>query len=259
MNNRIISLESTKYELKLDNFEGPLDLLCYLIDKDKVDIYEVSLDKIADQYLEYLNRQEELNLDIASEFLVMASTLLLIKSKGLLPKVAQDEAELTEEELIRRIIEYKKYKEISKTLRERFNEYSKRMSKFPEKIELPKQDLEVNYTINDVIASYKRIVKRNEEKKNEFKDNIKKIAVSDEYSVTDKVKEIYRELIKKPNFIFNNLFSLEEKPKAEVVTAFTGVLELSRRNKVLTKQEEIFGDIVVSKRKRNLDGNNIVV
>ena len=259
MNNRIISLESTKYELKLDNFEGPLDLLCYLIDKDKVDIYEVSLDKIADQYLEYLNRQEELNLDIASEFLVMASTLLLIKSKGLLPKVAQDEAELTEEELIRRIIEYKKYKEISKTLRERFNEYSKRMSKFPEKIELPKQDLEVNYTINDVIASYKKIVKRNEEKKNEFKDNIKKIAVSDEYSVTDKVKEIYRELIKKPNFIFNNLFSLEEKPKAEVVTAFTGVLELSRRNKVLTKQEEIFGDIVVSKRKRNLDGNNIVV
>ena len=79
MNNRIISLESTKYALKLDNFEGPLDLLCYLIDKDKVDIYEISLDKIADQYIEYLNIQEKLNLEIASEFLVMASTLLLIK------------------------------------------------------------------------------------------------------------------------------------------------------------------------------------
>lgn len=259
MNNRIITLESTKYELKLDNFEGPLDLLCYLIDKDKMDIYEVSLDKIADQYIEYLNLQEKLNLEIACEFLVMASTLLLIKSKGLLPKIAQDEAELTEEELIRRIIEYKKYKEICKTLKDRFEQYSKRTFKFPEKIELPKQSLEISYTIDDIVNSYKKIIKRNEDKKNEFKDNIKKIAVSDEYSITDKVKEIYKELVRKPNFIFNNLFSLDEKPKAEVVTAFTGVLELSRRNKVLTNQAELFGDIMVSKRKRNLDENNIVV
>lgn len=259
MNNRIISLESTKYELKLDNFEGPLDLLCYLIDKDKVDIYEVSLDKVADQYLEYLNIQEKLNLEIASEFLVMASTLLLIKSKGLLPKVGQDEAEITEEELIRRIIEYKKYKEICKTLKNRFEQYSKRISKFPEKIELPKQTLEVRFSMEDIENSYRKLIQRNRDKKNEFKDNIKKIAISDEYSVTDKVKEIYKELVRKPNFIFNNLFSLEEKPKAEVVTAFTGVLELSRRNKILTEQEELFGDIVVSKRKRDLDGNNKIV
>ena len=256
MNNRILSLESNKYELKLDNFEGPLDLLCYLIDKDKVDIYEIQIDKITDQYIEYLNIQEEFNLEIASEFLVMASTLLLIKSKGLLPKVAQDEAEITEEELIRRIIEYKKYKEICKTLKERYSQYSNRISKFPEKIELPKQTLEVAYNINDIEKAYKKLLQRNKDKQNEFKDNIKKIAISDEYSVTDKVKEIYRELIKKPNFIFNNLFSLEEKPKAEVVTAFTGVLELSRRNKVLTQQEELFGDIIISKKKRNLDGNN---
>ena len=253
MNNRIISLESTKYELKLDNFEGPLDLLCYLIDKEKVDIYEVSIDKITDQYIEYLNIQEKLNLEIASEFLVMASTLLLIKSKGLLPKVVQDEAEITEEELIRRIIEYKKYKEICKTLRERFEQYSKRMSKFPEKIELPKQVLEQDFSIDDIEEAYKRVILRNESKKNEFKDNIKKIAISDEYSVTDKVREIYQELIKKPRFIFNNLFSLEEKPKAEVVTAFTGVLELSRRNKILTRQNELFGDIEVSKRKKEFD------
>lgn len=259
MNNKIISLESTKYELKLDNFEGPLDLLCYLIDKDKVDIYEVSLDKIADQYLEYLNIQDKLNLEIASEFLVMASTLLLIKSKGLLPKVAQDEAEITEEELVRRIIEYKKYKEICKNLRERFEQYSKRMTKFPEKIDLPKQTLEVSFSVNDIEKAYKKLIQKNKDKKNEFQDNIKKIAISDEYSVTDKVKEIYKELVKKPNFIFNSLFSLEEKPKAEVVTAFTGVLELSRRNKILTEQEELFGDIVVSKRKRNLDGNNTIV
>ena len=129
MNNNILTLESNKYEVRLDNFEGPLDLLCYLIDKDKVDIYEVSIDKVATQYLEYLNEQEKLNLEIASEFLVMASTLLLIKSKGLLPKQEQDEAEITEEELIRRIIEYKKYKEVCKTLKLNFEEYSKRIYK----------------------------------------------------------------------------------------------------------------------------------
>lgn len=259
MNNKIISLESTKYELKLDNFEGPLDLLCYLIDKDKVDIYEVSLDKIADQYIEYLNIQEKLNLEIASEFLVMASTLLLIKSKGLLPKVTQDEAEITEEELIRRIVEYKKYKEICKTLRENFEKYSKRVIKFPEKIELPKQTIEVNFSVEDIEKAYRKLIQRNKNKKNEFQDNIKKIAISDEYSVTDKVKEIYKELVRKPNFIFNNLFSLEEKPKAEVVTAFTGVLELSRRSKILTEQSELFGDIVISKRRKNLEEDNKVI
>lgn len=259
MNNRIISLESTKYALKLDNFEGPLDLLCYLIDKDKVDIYEISLDKIADQYIEYLNIQEKLNLEIASEFLVMASTLLLIKSKGLLPKVAQDEAEITEEELIRRIIEYKKYKEICKTLRERFSQYSKRISKFPEKIELPKQNIDLKFSVEDIENAYKKLIERNKDKKNEFQDNIKKIAISDEYSVTDKVKEIYEELVKKPRFIFSSLFSLTEKPKAEVVTAFTGVLELGKRNKISTKQEELFGDIVVSKRKKNFDNTEDII
>ena len=80
MNNKIISLESKKYELRLDNFEGPLDLLCYLIDKNKMDIYKVNISQVADQYIEYLKKQEDLNLEIASEFLVMASTLLIIKS-----------------------------------------------------------------------------------------------------------------------------------------------------------------------------------
>ena len=252
---RVLALESTKYELRLDNFEGPLDLLCYLIDKDKMDIYEVSIDDIAKQYIEYLEEQESLNLEIASEFLVMASTLLLIKSKGLLPKEVEDEAELTEDELIRRIIEYKKYKDVCPKLRERYNEYSKRTYKLPEVIELPKQVLEVKYGEADIVKAYKKIIQKNKDKKNEYADNIKKIALSDNYSVGDKVKEIYKELIRKPSFVFGNKFSLQEKPKEEVVTAFNGVLELSRRNKILTEQEELFGDIVISKRKKNYENN----
>jgi segregation and condensation protein A len=255
MNNKIISLESKKYELRLDNFEGPLDLLCYLIDKNKMDIYKVSISDITDQYIQYLKEQENLNLEIASEFLVMASTLLLVKSRGLLPKAVEDEAELSEEELLRRILEYKKYKEISKLFKERIVVYSKRFYKLPDKVELPKQTLEQEFTKEDVIEKYKSLIEKNENKKNENAKNIEKIAVYDTYSVSDKVKDIFRELIRKPKFVFGKLFSLSEKPKAEVVTAFSGVLELSRRNKIIAEQKELFGDIVISKRKREVENN----
>ena len=113
--NNILTLETKKYSLKLENFEGPLDLLCHLVDKNKMDIYEVNITEITDQYIEYINTMQDLKLEVTSEFLVMASTLLYLKSKSLLPKVdTEGEEELTEEELIYRIIEYKKYKETSK-------------------------------------------------------------------------------------------------------------------------------------------------
>ncbi len=251
MNSNVLNLETNKYELQLDNFEGPLDLLCYLIEKNKMDIYKVKISDIAEQYINYLQEQEKLNLDIASEFLVMASTLILIKSKGLLPKETEDEAELTEEELLRRIIEYKKYKEISKKFKENINEFSKRFYKLPDNIELPKQTIEKKYYIDDVVSAYTELVKKNEEKKNENAKNIEKIAIHDTYTVADKVKEIFRELVNRPKFVFGKLFKLSEKPKAEVVTAFSGVLELSRRNKINAEQTELFGDIIISKIQKN--------
>ncbi len=106
----ILTLETKKYSIKIDNFEGPLDLLIYLIEKNKMDIYDINLTEITDQYIEYLNAMEEMNLEIASEFLIMASSLLYLKSKKLLPKQEDETEELTEEELIRRIIEYKNTK-----------------------------------------------------------------------------------------------------------------------------------------------------
>ena len=130
--NDILTLETKKYNIKLENFEGPLDLLCHLVDKNKMEIDKVNITQITDQYIEYLNAMEELNLEIASEFIVMLSTLVYLKSKHLLPKEVENEEEITEEELIRRIIEYKKYKEIIKTLRENYNVYSKRNFKLPE-------------------------------------------------------------------------------------------------------------------------------
>ncbi len=247
--NKILTLETNKYEIKLDNFEGPLDLLCHLVDKNKMDIHKVNITKITDQYIEYINKMKELNLDVTSEFVLMASTLLYIKSKSLLPKQIEDEGELTEEELIHRIIEYKKYKEISKKLREKFDMYSKRFYKLPDKIELPKRKLEENYSTELLENEYKKLLEKNKEKINVNADNIEKIAITESITIASKVKDIFRELIKKPKFIFNKLCKTKNYTKLETVTAFTGLLELTKRNKVKTEQEKIFGDITVEKAK----------
>ena len=244
----VLTLETNKYNVKINNFEGPLDLLCHLIDKNKMDICDIKISEITDQYISYLNEMESLNLEIASEFLIMASTLLYLKSKTLLPNVVEDD---TEEELLSRIIEYKKYKEITKKLKECLENNQNRVFKNPEIIELPKQKLEVNYSMEQIFNTYKELVEKNEQKINQNAKNIEKIAITDKYTVESKVKVMFKELIRKKRFIFNKLFSLKKCNNQEVVTAFTGLLELSRRSKVTTNQEELFGDILVEKAKKN--------
>ena len=247
----ILALETKKYVIKIDNFEGPLDLLCHLIDKNKMSIYDINISEITDQYIDYLKSQEDLNLEVASEFLVMASTLLYIKSKKLLPKQEDDdEEELSEEELIARIIEYKKYKEISKTLKNNYEEYSNRYFKNAEEIELPKQKLEKEYSNELIPKLYKDLIERSSVKLNKNAKNIEKIALHDTYTVASKVKEMFKILVKQKRFVFNKVFSLSKRNKKEIVNAFSDLLELERRKKVETTKEEIFGDITVEKAKR---------
>ena len=245
----VLALETKKYSIKINNFEGPLDLLCHLIDKNKMDIYDINISQITDQYIDYINQMEKMNLDVTSEFLVMASTLLYLKSKHLLPKTQDDEEEISEEELIRRIIEYKKYKEITKKLKENYLKFSKRYFKQQEEIELPKQKIESEFDENTIPDIYRKLIEKNKDKINENASNIEKIAIVETYSVGNTVKEMYKALIKYKKFTFNKLFSPKKRNKKEVVTAFSGLLERSRRNKVITEQEELFGDIEVEKNK----------
>ena len=247
---KVLTLATNKYAIKIENFEGPLDLLCYLIDKNKMNIYEIKISEIADQYIAYIKQMEHEDLEITSEFLIMASELLYLKSKGLLPSQKEETEELTEEQLLQRIIEYKKYKEITKNLKENFEEYSKRIFKFEERIELPKQKLEETYSTEILPEMYKKIIELNKVKMNQNAENIKKIAITDTYTVASKVKEIFKELIRKPRFVFNKLYTVSRCNKQEIVTAFTGLLELSRRSKVVTAQAELFGDIRVEKNKK---------
>ena len=128
--------------------------------------------------------------------------------------------------------------------------YSNRFYKNQEEIQLPKQKLEKNYGTEKIPEVYKNIVERNSVKINQNAKNIEKIALVDKYTVADKVKQMYKVLAKQKKFIFNKLFAIKKHEKQEVVTAFSGLLELSRRNEVETTQEELFGDIVVEEKKK---------
>jgi len=247
----VLTLETNKYAIKLENFQGPLDLLCTLIEKNKMNIYDINLNEITDQYILYINKMEELNLEVTSEFLTMASTLLYLKSKKLLPSKQEEEQEITEEELIRRIVEYKKYKDITAMLQSNFNLFSKRVFKAMENIPLPTQKIEFEYDKSVIPEIYSNLVTRSQERININAKNIEKIALTETYTVASKLKDMFRELIRHKKFVFNKLFSIKKHSKNEVVTAFSGLLELSRRSKVTTSQNEVFGDINVEKLKRN--------
>ena len=170
----ILNYESQIYSVKTNDFECPLYLLCHLIDKNKMNICDIDISNITDQYIQYLNAMEELDLEIASEFVIMASTLLYLKSKTLLPvleNVEEEEKELTEEELLRRIIEYKKYKEMSKKFKEMFLENNKRFYNLPLQIELPKQKIEKEYSSELLYKNYKRLIENREARINKNAEN----------------------------------------------------------------------------------------
>ena len=247
----VFTLEINKYNIKINDFEGPLDLLCHLIDINKMDIYDVNLSRLTDQYIDYINQMEEMNLEVTSEFLIMASNLLYLKSKKMLPRQVQEEEMLSEEELLQRIIEYRSYKEIANKFKEMYLLNNKRIYRLPENIKVPKQTkIEEKKDKEEIAKAYEKIIEKNANKLNKNAKNIEKIAIIENYSVADTVKSMFRELIKNNSFVFNKLYALNKCKPQEVVTAFSGLLEMSRRNKVETKQDKLFGEIRVVKKKR---------
>ena len=240
-----------QYTIKIENFEGPLDLLCHLVDKNKMDICDIKIAVITDQYLAYLTQMREMNLEVTSEFIVMASRLIYLKSKSLLPSVIDESQEENEFDLVQLLLDYKRYKEYTFSLRERLDVYHKRYYKLPEKINLPKTKLEKEYKPDVIPKVYADFIRKDSEKKNLRADNIKKLAISEKYTVQSKIREIIKELIRKPKFVFNKLFNTKKKEKAEVVTAFLSLLELSKMRRIKVTLDGLFGDINVEKIKKN--------
>lgn len=233
--------------LKLDNFEGPFDLLFHLFEKNQVDIYDIPINVITDQYVDYLYAMQQLDLEVASEFLVMASTLLHIKSKMLLPdKKEKKEEELDpREELVRRLIEYKKYKEFTKDLKEMEKKWDKTMFRLPEALDIPavEEILEIDPQV--LRQQYLAILDRNRRKINSGARNITKLIEHEKVSLRSKMREVVKQLLNKASFKFSELFSFKTKSKTEVVTGFMAILELAKMRKVKIIQNSQFSDIHV--------------
>jgi segregation and condensation protein A len=235
-----------EYIVKFEVFEGPLDLLLYLIRKEEVDIYEVNLTKIAKEFIEYIDLMRQLDLDIAGEFLVMAATLMYIKSRELLPVDQQAQVQEEDEEddprweLIRQLVEYKKFKDAAaelQALEVRQESIYPRLPGKPEfEIDAPTLRHEVGLfdLINAVNAILKRISQR-EDLRDIFEDR---------WTVSEKIEELVQRLTGEPRIGFSELFTTATS-RLEVVVTFLAVLELIRLKQISVSQREPFTEIEI--------------
>lgn len=229
-------------EFKVNEFEGPLDLLLHLIKEAKMDIMNIEIEEITKQYMDYLALQEKMNLEIASEYLVLASELLEIKSKLLLPN-RKDEEEVEEvdprEELVNRLLEYQAYKEITKVLQEKEIMRSEIYTKAPENVKNyleEKKEIQADVSLDDLIEAFKKYLERK-------KDNepLKTKVTVNEVSVSSRRYEIKKVLKSKRRVSFFELFEVYNKEY--VVATFLAILEMAKNNELVIKQNDTFAEI----------------
>ncbi|MCG3149494.1 MAG: Segregation and condensation protein A [Verrucomicrobiae bacterium] len=236
------------YKVKLEVFEGPLDLLLYLIKKEEVDIYDIPIERITNQYMEYLSLMKLLNLEVAGEFLVMAATLMYIKSRMLLPvdqQVADSEEEVGEDprwELIRQLVEYKKFKDAALQLGKREEHQANLFPRAGAEIDAPAGKLQAlaEVSIFDLINAFNTVLKKAAERE-DFRE-----ILEEKFTVSDKIEEILYTLRDKSEMIFNDLFA-QAQSRTEVVVTFLALLELIRLKRLKVQQPEAFAEIHVIK------------
>ncbi|SCJ53682.1 Segregation and condensation protein A [uncultured Clostridium sp.] len=249
-------------KIKVADFEGPFDLLLHLIKKNKMDIYNVEIYKITNQYLESLNEMKEMDLEITSEFVVIAATLIEIKSKKLLPKVKVEDEENEEDiekRLMEKLIEYKRFKGVSQFFKERYTSSGEIYSKKPEvieEIENPDEkvvesfeDIFKNITLLDLYNIYNRILENYREKQNVTNVVQKRIYV-DKYKIEDKMNILVKRFENDEVVEFSSIM-MESECKMETVVTFLAVLELIKIRVIKVYQEDNFGNILMKRRREN--------
>ncbi|QED48491.1 segregation/condensation protein A [Cytobacillus dafuensis] len=246
--------EIKHYNVKIDAFEGPLDLLLHLINRLEIDIYDIPVAEITEQYLLYIHTMQELQLDIASEYLVMAATLLAIKSKMLLPKHEEElleneysieEEENPMEELVERLIEYRKYKEAAVELKELEQERGLIFTKPPSDLtdfakEIKPEKTDINVTLYDMLGAFQKLLRRQKLQK----PLTTKIA-RQEIPIEKRMDEILNDLKEfKGRKSFNDLFPIPDRE--QIVVTFLAVLELIKRKEIHIEQDRNFSEIFLS-------------
>lgn len=218
--------------ITIDKFEGPLDLLLHLIKQNDLDIFDINISNIAQQYFDYIKEMEKLNLDVGSEYLVMAAELTFIKSRELLPVPEEDEED-TKEQLIDRLIEYQKYKDATVLLKELEEKRSKYFSKQVSLLnEFKNDDAVINseITIEDLLNAFISINKRKELEK-----PLNTVITRKEYSVHKRGIQIVNILRQKKQMVFEQLFEVYNKEY--IVVTFLAILDLAKKGEIVIKQE----------------------
>lgn len=232
-----------KCEFILNDFEGPLDLLLYLLKKENMKIEDIEIEKITEQYLEFINKMENINLDIASEYLIMAAELIEMKSYVLLPTREEIVEEDRREQLISRLNEYKLYKEITNELRLLEEDRKQIYTKVPSLLEEYKKEEVVadNADINILIEAFKNFLQRKEQDK-----KIDTKVATKEYSVSNRNKEIINILKLKKMIEFTELFDI--MTKEYIIVTFLSVLDLAKKQEIEIIQDKNFNKIVIKNR-----------
>lgn len=234
-----------KYVVTIDNFDGPLDLLLHLIKEQDIDIHDIKIEDITKQYLDYIRHMKELNLEIASEYLVMASELIEMKSKMLLPKKKEKEDDDYEEDprelLIERLLAYKRYKEVTSEFKDL--ELTRKMvfTREPDNLNryVKEDENSEELGVADLIDAFNNLLKRKE-----LDRPIATKITKKELSVTEKVNKIKNILRNKKKINFEDIF--EVSTKEEVIISFLSVLEMVKKDEILLTQEGNFKNIVIS-------------
>ena len=239
--------------VKLEAFEGPLDLLLHLIDKNKINIYDIPIVQITEQYMEYIRQMERKKLDIMSEFLVMAATLLRIKSEMLLPREIKEDGEIVDprQELVERLLEYKMYKYISQELKDRQMDAAMLLFKgrtLPSEIEEYKEeiraaDLLAGLTLSKLHAVFESVIKRQNDKIDPIRSRFGRIE-REEVNLSDKILQIQHFGMMHRHFSFRGLLA-GAADRMEVIVTFLGLLELMKMGRVAISQKELFEDIEI--------------
>ena len=233
----------------INDFEGPLDLLLHLIKSSKMSIYDIKIEEITKQYVDFINKMKDMNLDVASEYLVMASELIELKSKMLLPKKEdEEEEEDPREELVNRLLEYQKYKDMIDTFRNLESDRKEIYTKEP----INYKELSDTYIENDGSVSVDDLVKALSKFliRKEAEKPISTKITKKEISVTDRTRDIRNILNKKKKVSFFDLFEI--KTKEYVVVTFLSILEMAKLGEINIIQENNFNNIVISKREGEL-------
>lgn len=239
--------------VKLPVFEGPLDLLLHLIEKNKIDIYDIPIVEITDQYLEYVRQMEREDLNVVSEFMVMAATLIDIKCRMLLPKEVNEEGQEEDPraELVQQLLEYKMYKYMSFELRDRMTEASRHVYKKPTlprevsqyRVPVEPRELLEGMTLERLQEIFRSILRRQEDKIDPIRSKFGQIE-KEEVSLPEKMTFVETYAVKHRRFSFRSLLE-SQASKFQVIVTFLAVLELMKTGKISISQEEIFGDIQI--------------